>query len=198
MFGLCVKKFRRNPHLAPDVAAVMKDVNNVTVSRAALKRQKQEDMARSNEGLSIASSRVVVPVHNTPPIDNATTKKLLWAKVLASKSQAENTNILAKRMGKMEELEKAMTLLDKMREVIGDDNYKAKVASVLDAFPVFSTYDACVDIIDVDADDDDGQPDLPPVTTVLKTPSTRQSAPSASILVTSGSDCIVDERDRRR
>ena len=86
---------------------------------------------------------------------NATTKKLLWAKVLASKSQAENTNI-AKRMGKMEELEKAMTLLlDKMRNVIGgEDTYKAKVGSVFDAFPVFATFDAKVDIIDVDADDD--------------------------------------------
>ena len=98
-------------------------------------------------------------------------------------------------MGKMEELEKAMTLLDKMRGVIGDGSYKAKVASVLDAFPVFSTYDVCVDIIDVDADDHDGQPDLPPVNTVLKTPSTRQSATPASILVTAGSDCIVDEED---
>ena len=172
----------------------MNDVTNVTVSRATLKRQKQEDMARSNKGLSIASSRVIVPVHNAPPIDNATTKKLLWVKVLASISQAENTNT-AKRMGKMEELEKAMTLLDKMREVIGDDNYKAKVASVLDAFPVFSTYDTCVDIVDVNADNDDGQSDLPPVTTVLKTPSTRQSVPPASILVTAGSDCIVDEED---
>jgi hypothetical protein len=45
------------------------------------------------------------------------------------KSQAENTNI-AKRMGKMEELEKAMTLLDKMRKVIGEDSFKAKVGSV--------------------------------------------------------------------
>jgi hypothetical protein len=33
-------------------------------------------------------------------------------------------------MGKMEELEKAMTLLDKMRKVIGEDSFKAKVGSV--------------------------------------------------------------------
>ena len=69
------------------------------------------------------------------------------------KSQAENTNI-AKRMGKMEELEKAMTLLDKMRKVIGEDSFKAKVGSVFETFPVFATSDAKVDIIDVDADDD--------------------------------------------
>ena len=141
--------------LAPDVIEVMNDVSNVLVSRATLKRQTQ-DAALAKKGsnvgsitsgsaVSMASRDSVVgggfiPVPVAPPVENATTKKLLWAKVLASKSQAENTNI-AKRMGKMEELEKAMTLLDKMRKVIGEDNYKAKVVSVLDAFPVFSTFE---------------------------------------------------------
>ena len=175
LFGLCIKIFRRNPHLAPDVVEVFKDVSNVTVSRAVLKRQKQEAAAVSkgtsnSSGSSVISttSRSIVGGGVVPPVpipaiaavENATTKKLLWAKVLASKSQAENTNI-AKRMGKMEELEKAMTLLDKMRKVIGEDNYKARVVSVLDAFPVFSSFDACVDIIDVDADDDDAGSRLP-------------------------------------
>ena len=49
-----------------------------------------------------------------------------------------------------------------MRKVIGEENYKAKVASMLDAFPVFSTFDACVDIIDVDADDDGPRPSTAP------------------------------------
>ena len=47
-----------------------------------------------------------------------------------------------------------MILLDKMRPAIGEEQYFANVRSVLEAFPVFSTYDARVDVIDLDADDD--------------------------------------------
>ena len=205
LYGLCVKHFRRSPHLAPDVIEVMNDVSNVLVSRATLKRQTQDaalakkgsngGSIKSGSSVSMASRDSVVgggfiPVPVAPPVENATTKKLLWAKVLASKSQAENTNI-AKRMGKMEELEKAMTLLDKMRKVIGEDNYKAKVVSVLDAFPVFSTIDACVDIIDVDADDDDGRR---PPTTACGTPTTTTDL-TALLTSTSGSTFTEEAYD---
>ena len=71
-------------------------------------------------------------------------------------------------MGKMEELEEAMTLLDKMRKVIGKESYKAKVGSVFDAFPVFATFDAKVNIIDVDVDDD--APVLSTTTDTFSTP----------------------------
>ena len=175
--GLCIKNFRRNPHLAPDVAKVMKDVTNVAVSRAAastttkaaMTRKKQHhDQAPITNGSYAASLSTpasgwsavgtsVGPTPTTGVVENATTKKLLWAKVLISKSQAENTNI-AKRMGKMEELEKAMILLDKMRPVIGEEQYFANVRSVLAAFPVFATFDAKVDIVDLSTDDDDNAP----------------------------------------
>jgi hypothetical protein len=179
--GLCIKIFRRNPHLAPDVAKVMKDVTNVAVSRAAASstkaamtrtKQHHHDQAPITNGSNAASlstpasgwSAVGTSVGPTPSttagvVENATTKKLLWAKVLISKSQAENTNI-AKRMGKMEELEKAMILLDKMRPVIGEEQYFANVRSVLAAFPVFATFDAKVDVIDLSTDDDDNAPVL--------------------------------------
>jgi hypothetical protein len=71
-------------------------------------------------------------------------------------------------MGKMEELEEAMTLLDKMRKVIGKESYKAKVGSVFDAFPVLATFDAKVNIIDVDVDDD--APVLSTTTDTFSTP----------------------------
>jgi len=51
----------------------------------------------------------------------------------------------------MEELEKGMALLEKMRSVIGEKSYAEKVQSVFAAFPVFATFDACVEVIDVDA-----------------------------------------------
>jgi hypothetical protein len=70
--------------------------------------------------------------------------------VIASKAHAETTNI-AKRMGKMEELEKGMALLEKMRSVIGDDLYAKQVRCLFAALPNFKAFDSAVNIIDVDS-----------------------------------------------
>ena len=48
-FGLVVKIFRRDPQLALDVADVMTDLSNVPLSRAELKRRKQEDAHLGSE-----------------------------------------------------------------------------------------------------------------------------------------------------
>ena len=134
LFGLALKIFRRDPQLAPNVADVLSDIANLPVSRAELRRQKQRAFAvgkdnRSSTFTTLASISssigggcgAVLPPPATNPNDATTTKKLLWAKVIASKAQGENTNI-AKRMGKMEELEKGIALLDKIREVIGEES----------------------------------------------------------------------------
>jgi hypothetical protein len=165
IFGLSMKIFRRDPQLAPNVADVLTDVANIPISRAEMKRQKQaaafpaggtsaakinKDNPQHPKNTSIGTKRGASDDVVRSQIDPTTTKKLLWAKVIASKAQAENTNI-AKRMGKMEELEKGMALLEKMRSVIGEKSYAEKVQSVFAAFPVFATFDACVEVIDVDA-----------------------------------------------
>lgn len=154
LFGLAIKIFRRDPQLAPNVADVLSDIANLPVSRAELKREKQHGFTSGTKDKQ-TSAKIANPATSmggTTTIDATTTKKLLWAKVIASKAQGENTNI-AKRMGKMEELEKGLALLEKIRKVIGEESYTEKVQSVLAGFPVFNTFDACVDIIDVDADD---------------------------------------------
>jgi hypothetical protein len=46
---LLVKIYRRDPQLALDVAAVMKDPTNVPVSRAVLRRNAQEKVRRMND-----------------------------------------------------------------------------------------------------------------------------------------------------
>ena len=165
---ISAQNFRRDPQLAPNFADVLSDVANLPVSRAELRRQKQQAFAVGKDNRSSTfttpgsiSSRTgggfgaVLPPPATNPNDATTTKKLLWAKAIASKAQGENTNI-AKRMGKMEELEKGIALLEKIREVIGKESYVEKVVkSVFASFPaVFNTFDACVDIVDVDADED--------------------------------------------
>ena len=172
LFGLAMKIFRRDPQLAPNVADVLTDAANIPISRAEMKRQKQaaafpggSSAAKINKKDNQQHPTITCSTTPAAPrigtkrgasddvrsqIDPTTTKKLLWAKVIASKAQAENTNI-AKRMGKMEELEKGMALLEKMRSVIGEKSYAEKVQSVFAAFPVFATFDACVEVIDDDA-----------------------------------------------
>ena len=60
---------------------------------------------------------------------------------------------VAKRMGKMEELEKGMALLEKMKPYIGAEVYANRVCSLFAALPNIETFDTAVDIIDVDGDD---------------------------------------------
>jgi hypothetical protein len=114
------------------------------------KRQQQESPNRTRRGGRQIGVSAASTTNTTAAADN---KKLLWAKVLVAKSQAESTNI-AKRMGKIEELEKAMSLLDRMRDVIGEVSYANRVQHVLAAFPVFATFEKCVDVIEIDDDDD--------------------------------------------
>ena len=79
-------------------------------------------------------SAVSTPRDNTSMvITGAHHDKLLWARVMASKAHAETTYI-AKRMGKMEELEKGMALLEKMRPVIGEELYANLVRSLLQPY----------------------------------------------------------------
>ena len=83
-------------------------------------------------------------------------KQLPWAKVTASKALKEKTNI-AKRMRKIEELARGMSLLEKMRQAIGpsfENEYKARVRTLYAALPDFTTFDNAVDVIDVDAEED--------------------------------------------
>ena len=47
-----------------------------------------------------------------------------------------------------------MTLLERMRDVIGEEKYTVKLQHVLAAFPKFSTLEESVDVIKIDDDDD--------------------------------------------
>ncbi len=111
--------------------------------------------SEKNSDSSVVTSNNSV---STPPRDSTSMvtttgahhDTLMRAKVMASKAHAEATNI-AKRMGKIEELEKGMALLEKMRPVIGEELYANEVCSLFTALPNFKTFDSAVDIIDVDS-----------------------------------------------
>ena len=162
LYGLMVKIYRRDPQLALDVSDVMKDRTNAPVSRAVLRRKSQHRARQYNadtapsESAGTADSSVLtsspgeeiaVLMHHPAPT-SAHQDKLLWAKVTAAKAHAEATNI-AKRMGKMEELEKAMALLDKMKGIIGEEKYASQVCSIFAAMPNFQSFDTAVDIVHV-------------------------------------------------
>jgi hypothetical protein len=77
---------------------------------------------------------------------------LEWAKVHTARAIAEQSNV-AKRAGKMNELEKMLNLLDRMRPVLGDELYNQKVIDLAASMPNPANYNANVEVIDVDADD---------------------------------------------
>lgn len=79
------------------------------------------------------------------------------AKMLSSKAQAGTYNI-GVRMAVMEELERALNLLDKIRSCIGEDKYREGVHDVYASLPKYGTFKKEVKVIDVDNDDDDPPP----------------------------------------
>jgi hypothetical protein len=153
----------------------MNNVSNRPVSRAAMMRDKQRKMLqqRANAAVTVSTSSptdssVLTSLSSTDAasttsksavehnnrfgslLSDCNNDKLLWAKLLASKAHAETTNI-AKQMGKMEELERGMALLEKMRPVIGEQTYADGVRSLFASLPNFKGFDAAVDIINVES-----------------------------------------------
>jgi hypothetical protein len=59
-------------------------------------------------------------------------------------------------------------LTEKSREVIGEESYVEKVKSVFDGFPVFNTFNACVDIIDVNPNNYTGNKQVDDTTTTAR------------------------------
>ena len=75
------------------------------------------------------------------------------AKMLSSKAQAGTYNI-GVRMAVMEELERGLNLLEKIRGCIGEDKYTEGVHDVYASLPKNGTFKNEVKVIDVDNDDD--------------------------------------------
>ena len=157
--SLAVKVFCRDPQLAPDVADVMMDKENLPISRAALLRIKQEKAAvsviagrRNRNGYAGGSVSTTASADDHESIKIK--RKVAWAKVHTARAMTVQSN-LAKRLGQLSELEKAINLLERIRPVIGEAQYKAKVAVVAASFPNFATFDSEVEVLVVD-DNDDG------------------------------------------
>ena len=114
--------------MAPDVADVMMDKENVPISRAALLRIKQEKAAvsviagRRNRNGYAGGSSVTSATSSRTSDDYEAIKikrKVAWAKVHTARAMAVQSN-LAKRLGQLSELEEAIDLLERICPVIGE------------------------------------------------------------------------------
>ena len=68
-------------------------------------------------------------------------KRMNDARVLMSTTHA-NQLMLNRRMGKLEEIERSMAALEKMKAYIPEEMYAAKMRSAFASLPVFGTYEA--------------------------------------------------------
>jgi hypothetical protein len=158
-FGLTVKIFRRHPQLAPDVHAVLSDVANAPQSRAEMLREKQQRRIDSKKiKVEPVGTKATANQHRQQQRHQQDTRKVVWAKVHTAKAMEQNSNV-ACRLGRVEELEKTLSLLEKIRPVIGEEEYKQKIDSIAASLPNLGTYKAEVEVIVINDDDDDDNDD---------------------------------------
>jgi hypothetical protein len=133
-FGLAVKVFRRDPHLAPNVNDVADDAANLPVSRAALKRKSQyKSHGKTMESDSIPKVVVV-------DVDAESEKAQTIIRKKASVTMHIMNSNLTIRMGQMQELKESMNFLDRMRGIIGDKVYTTRAKKLMACLPDPESY----------------------------------------------------------
>jgi hypothetical protein len=170
-FGLLIKIFRRDPQLALHVASVMSDPVNVPVSRAELRRQKQvrmQDNANKENRGPPSSINVTNKARTSSSLSSSTVggrggqsgaanvsggsecsssageeRRVNDARILISNTHA-NQHLLNRRIGKMDEIERSLAALEKMKPFISEAAYAEKMRSAFASLPVFDTYDTDV------------------------------------------------------
>jgi hypothetical protein len=151
----------------------MTDLSNVPLSRAELKRHKQQD-ARCSEKKTAGGTNSLTDsfslsgdagggstasVVSSSKVDNRAAcssvmamaaenqERFAPAKMLLSKAQAGTYNI-GVCMAVMEELERGLNLLEKIRGCIGEDKYTEGVHDVYASLPKYDTFKNEVKVID--------------------------------------------------
>ena len=164
-FLLCVKIFRRHPHLAPDVPKVLADVSNKTESRAIVKHKAQVAKYKKRKNAAIKKEVGVVSTAENAAAKNKNEKQQVWAKVHMAKAMEESSNV-QRKLGEIEAHEKNLNLLDRLRDVIGEEVYLARVRSLFAtiAEPTKAFAKEC-EVVVID-DDDDSIDDCVEITSV--------------------------------
>jgi hypothetical protein len=143
IYFLCVQIFRRHPQLAPNVAEVLDDISNVPMSRAATKRKAQIDKYNKNKlrmmlqtpaprdpgAISAASGK-----EPAKEVETINQKHATWAKVHMAKAMEENANV-ARKLGELQALKESLAILETIRHVIGEEEYKTRVKDFVSSIP---------------------------------------------------------------
>ena len=136
-FTLATKIYRRHMQVAPNVNDVASDAINVPLSRAAQMRQAQLQThpRHGNRGgsKSDVSSSVI-------DVDAETEKRQKNKRKEASVATAVMNTNLTIRMGQMQELNESLNFLDRIRLVIGDEEYAARAKRLMSCLPDPETY----------------------------------------------------------
>jgi hypothetical protein len=204
----------------------MTDLSNVPLSRAELKRHKQED-AHLGSGKKKALSNSVTEessplsggdwktdpcpsVVSSTNVDNRADsvmamaaenqERFASAKMLSSKAQAGTYNI-GVRMAVMEELERGLNILDRIRGCTGEEKFSEGVQDVYESLPKYATFKNEVKVIDVDNDDTpfknevkiiDVDNDDPPIGSASAGTATKEANNDSGIVESDDEDDLYD------
>ena len=133
-YSLATKIFRRHLQLAPNVKDVVGDPANAPVSKAAQKRLAQFKSS------STVSKRSGTKSDLSSVIDvDAECAKRQKVQRKEAETAAMNTN-LSIRMGQVQELNLSLNFLDRMRTIIGEDEYAARAKRLMSCLPSPETF----------------------------------------------------------
>jgi hypothetical protein len=104
--------------------------------------------------------------------------------MLSSKAQAGTYNI-GVRMAVMEELERGLNILDRIRECIGEEKFSEGVQDVCESLPKYATFKNEVKVIDVDNDD-------PPIGSASAGTATKEANDDSGIVESDDEDDLYD------
>ena len=135
-FALAVKVFRRDMHLAPNINDVADDPANKAAGRKELKRTGHYKSHGRKRG-STSTSDLSVEVIDINAEEEKQQKKKRKDASVASAVMNSNLSI---QMGQMQELKESMNFLDRVRAIIGDEEYAARAMKFMSCLPDPATY----------------------------------------------------------
>ena len=161
MFLLCVKILRKNIHLAPNVAEVLNEIVNTVDSRAAIKRKAQNAHFKKTGD---NNHKVLVKIKNEFGGGSSTLvrhgqesatraqKHHAWAQVHLAKALEENANV-GRKMAEMDAFEKHLSFLERTRDDLGEEDYKARVKALVLDMPTTKNFSKNCEVICISDDD---------------------------------------------
>lgn len=117
-----------------------------------MKRQQERHVVKIES--HCAASHETNLVFRTSKQEERFQNQLVWSKVCIAKAIEQNSNVTS-RLGKVEELEKTLNLLDRFQLVIGEVEYMKRIECLAASMPNLDTYETDVEVIVINNDIND-------------------------------------------